>query len=31
MQAGQDQLDAGHLFLRVDVDRHAAPVVRDGQ
>jgi hypothetical protein len=29
VQAREDQLDAAHLFLRVDVDRHAATVVRD--
>ena len=29
MQPGQDQLDAGDLFFRVDVHRHAAAVVAD--
>ena len=30
VQARQDQLDAAHLLLRVDVHRHAAAVVLDG-
>src|SRR5690606_13151349 len=29
VQAGEDQLDARHLLLRMDVHRHAAPVVAD--
>ena len=31
VQARQDQLDAADLLLRMDVDRHAAAVVRDLQ
>ena len=31
VQAREDQLDAAHLLFRVDVDRHAAAVVRHGQ
>ena len=31
VQAREDQLDAAHLLLRMDVDRHAAAVVRDLQ
>ena len=31
VQAGEDQLDAAHFLLRMDVDRHAAAVVGDLQ
>ena len=31
VQAREDQLDAAHLLLRMDVHRHAAAVVRHGQ
>ena len=31
VQAGEDELDAAHFLLGMDVDRHAAAVVRDLQ
>ena len=31
VQAGEDELNAADTFFRVDIDRHSAPVVADGE